>query len=197
MWNEYSNKLFDAMISRSNKTPLEKTSHFLELSKLISYCEPINSIVDIGCGVADLGRIYNNKKYLGLDLSNIINNVSKLKNPDLNYVYFNANSEQIPVEIKEYDMIVMNSFLSELSNPINFLEKLFVYNNKYIIIHRQDFTDTDTFTREYSSYANLKSTNSYINFKEFQNCAKNFNYDVKLKISLNLEKKESVLLTRF
>lgn len=195
MWNDDNKILFDAMISRANKTPLEKTSHFLELSKLINYCEPINSIVDIGCGVAELGRIYNNKKYLGLDLPNIINNVSKLKNPDLNYVYFNANNEEIPAEIKNYDVIVMNSFLSELSDPINFLKKLFVYNNKYIIIHRQDFTDTDTFTKEYSSYANLKSTNSYISFKEFQHCIKGFNYNLKLRISLNLDKKESVLLT--
>lgn len=194
MWNSNSDTLFNAMIARSNKTPLEKTIHFLELNKLINYCEPYNSLVDIGCGVGELGRVYKNKKYLGIDLPNIIENVAKIKNPNQNYIHFDANNEQIPNEIKIYDVVIMNSFISELLNPMSFLKNLFLYKNKYIIIHRQDFTNKDTYLQEYNSYANLKSTNCHINKNEFFKMIESLNYRVLKNVSAGVEKKESVLI---
>lgn len=196
MWNNDSSILFSAMINRSIKSPLEKTHHFLQLEKLINICNPCDSLVDIGCGAGELGRVHKNKKYLGLDLQNIIENVAKVKNSNLNYICFNACDEQIPNEVNKYDVIVMNSFLSELIDPISFLKKLFLIKNKYIIIHRQNFTNKTTYIEKYSSYAGLISTNSYINNNEFIKLIETFNYKILQKIQSGIEEKESVLLIK-
>lgn len=69
----------------------------------------------------------------------------------------------------------MNSFLSEIPDYFKVLNNILFYSKKYIIIHRQLFEeDGDSRIEDYYSYANIKTTKTIINYKEFLNlCEKN------------------------
>ena len=83
-------EMVSKVISHENGwSKLEHSDHFRFLDELINLTES-KTIADIGCGAAELGRIYNNFNYTGFDLPHIIEKVSKVVNPNLNYQVFDA-----------------------------------------------------------------------------------------------------------
>jgi 2-polyprenyl-3-methyl-5-hydroxy-6-metoxy-1,4-benzoquinol methylase len=174
---------------------LENTTHFLALDSLVKKSGG-ESIVDIGCGAAEVGRIYSNMKYAGADLPHIIEGVAEKVNPGKVYIKFDANESNKFDVIKEYDIILMNSFLSELSNPLEFLEKSLQNSKKYIIIHRQDFNNEKTFLENYKSYGGKLATSANINYKELAALVEKYNFEIAENISSNLDNKRSVLIKR-
>ena len=149
---------------------LEDTEHFKVLNQFISNLT-INKMVDIGCGAGELGRVLSNINYTGFDLPHIINKVSKIVNPNLNYIYFNADDFDYSI-LKEYDLLVCNSFISELNNPIEVLTKLIDNTTNYLLIHRQFFSNETNFSK-YTTYGDLSTTRSHIGYNEFVGLLKN------------------------
>lgn len=149
---------------------LEDSDHFKVLNEMISNLT-INKMVDIGCGAGELGRVLSNFDYTGFDLPHIIDKVSKVVNPNLKYVYFDADEFDYS-ELKKYDLLVCNSFISELSNPIEVLTKLIDNTTKYLLIHRQ-FLSNETNFSKYTTYGNLLTTRSHIGYNEFTKLLKN------------------------
>lgn len=152
---------------------LENSEHFTVLNKLIKIVMP-SSLCDIGCGAGEISRVYPELNYLGLDLPHIIEKVALVVNPGKKYFQFDANTHEDFSFLVEYDLLVMNGFLSELENPIQMLEKIMSKYKGNIIIHRQDITDSEGFLEEYNSYGGLKTTNSQIGKKQLLDvCEKN------------------------
>lgn len=149
---------------------LEDAEHFKVLNQFISNLT-INKMVDIGCGAGELGRVLSNINYTGFDLPHIINKVSKIVNPNLNYIYFNADDFDYSI-LKEYDLLVCNSFISELNNPIEVLTKLIDNTTNYLLIHRQFFSNETNFSK-YTTYGDLSTTRSHIGYNEFVGLLKN------------------------
>lgn len=146
---------------------LEYSEHFQILNSQLQIVN-VNSVVDIGCGSAEFARVYPNIKYLGCDLEHIIEKVSKVCNPGLQYKVYDAYECEDYSFIENYDLLLMNGFLSEMIDPLKLINKIVENDIKYILIHRQDFIDNrETYTEEYITYANQPATNSYINFKDF------------------------------
>jgi hypothetical protein len=145
-------------------TRLEQSGHFGVLDELVREANPI-SIVDLGCGAAEVGRVYSNINYTGLDLPHIIENVAKVVNPTLQYIEFDANTSDFTI-FKDFDLIICNSFISELPNPLEILNKLLTNMGRYIIIHRQYFDDSTKFTN-YKTYGNLDTVRSHIGRDDF------------------------------
>ena len=143
---------------------LEDTEHFKVLNDFISDLNVIK-MADIGCGAGELGRVLSNIDYVGFDLPHIIDKVSKIVNPNLKYNCFNADTFDYS-ELKKYNLIVCNSFISELNNPIEILNKLIENTNEYLLIHRQFFSDETNFS-EYNTYGNLVTIRTHIGFNEF------------------------------
>jgi hypothetical protein len=143
---------------------LENSEHFNVLNSFIKDLN-ILKMADIGCGAAELGRVLSNINYTGFDLPHIINKVSKVVNPNLNYHYFNANNFDYTT-LMEYNLLVCNGFISELSNPIEVLEKLINNTSEYLLIHRQYFSSETNFT-EYATYGNLPTVRTHIGIDEF------------------------------
>ena len=143
---------------------LENAGHFDNLNELIKKCEGVN-IADIGCGAAEIGRVYNDLNYSGFDLPHIIENVSKKVNPNLTYFEFDAYKSDYSI-FKTYDILLCNSFLSELPDPISVLKKILENTENYLIIHRQYFSNNSEI-HEYNTYVNLKTIRSFISEKEF------------------------------
>lgn len=164
-WFDEENLPF-AMVS-SNFKNLEDSEHFYSLSECFNKAKEASSIIDLGCGAGEVGRVFStNYKYTGADLPHIIEKVSKLKNPNNNYLYFNAEDSDMNF-IHEFDIVLMNSFLSEIPNWYLVLSKILTNSKKYIIIHRQSITKEASKNEEYSTYANLKTINTIINYKSF------------------------------
>lgn len=172
---------------------LEHTDHFKALDHLIQSIK-VKNIVDIGCGAAEVGRIYKDIRYLGVDLGHVIESVAKVVNPNLEYQEFDANDSEFGF-IYDYDLVLMNGFLSEMEDPIEILESILSNCKKYVIIHRQDFTEGPTSIRTYNSYGGIHATNSIINMDEFEQICSKYGFSVSM-IDSNLENKKSVLLKK-
>lgn len=173
---------------------LEYTDHFKVLDESIKSID-VKSIVDIGCGAAEIGRLYDSLEYLGVDLHHVIEGVAKVVNPNLEYLQFDANESSFDF-LENYDLVLMNGFLSEMPDPIEILESVLSNSLNYVIIHRQDFTDSlDTFIRTYNSYGGIQATNSVINLEEFKIICHKYGFCITIKDS-NLGGKKTILLQK-
>lgn len=157
---------------------LENSDHFLILDKFIKELKP-ESICDMGCGSGEISRIYPDLGFLGLDLPHIIEKVSLMVNPGKNYMKFDANDQEDFTFLNEYDLLIMNGFLSEMKNPIGILEKIMNQYRGNLIIHRQDITDSEGFLEKYNTYAGIETTNSFINIKELEKSCFMNKYEIK------------------
>jgi trans-aconitate methyltransferase len=138
-------QMVSKILNKNGFTKLEHSEHFIILDELIKITKSKN-IADIGCGGAELGRVYYDFDYTGFDLPHIIENVSKVVNPNLNYVKFDAYDFDYTL-FKKYDLLVCNGFISELIEPITVLKNLLDNTKKYLIIHRQIFENGDLITQ--------------------------------------------------
>jgi len=148
---------------------LEKSDHFSVLDDLIN-TSSFTNIGDLGCGAGEVGRVYSKYQYTGYDLPHIIEKVSKVVNPYLNYVDFDAYDFDYS-SIKKHDMIICNSFISELKDPFSVLQNILNNTSNCLILHRQQFSNNTNF-QEYSTYGNLVTPRSFIGIDEFNSILK-------------------------
>tara|TARA_Y100000361_G_scaffold38452_1_gene32934 strand:- start:86 stop:700 length:615 start_codon:yes stop_codon:yes gene_type:complete len=153
-------------ILATNFPPLRDSVHFPPLKECLLRATESTAVLDVGCCKAELAKTFPDLDYTGADLEHIIEGVSKVLQPSLKYVYFNADNDDYSF-MSNYDIIVMNSFLSETTNPLIVLDQVLQYASKYVILHRQDMSTADTHLVEYNTYGGLKATNSIINRQDF------------------------------
>jgi hypothetical protein len=158
------NEMINGALGANGWQKLENTTHFKTLDSLVKLSGGAK-IADIGCGAAELGRIYQNYEYTGFDLPHIIEKVSKVVNSNLNYEYFDADNFDY-TRFKNYDILICNSFISELINPLDILEKILNNTSKSLIIHRQFFRGENEIIT-YDTYGGLSTTRCHININDF------------------------------
>lgn len=173
---------------------LEETPHFIVLKELLEITGS-KSIVDIGCGAAELSRVFPDFQYVGVDLPHIIDKVSKKMHPNNQYIYCDAIDSDFAF-IKNKGTVVMNSFLSELEKPLVILENILSNADRYIIIHRQELTEKESYLEEYKSYGGMKTTRSFINRQEFTTLLNKYGYREVVLKSSNSVTSLSILLER-
>jgi hypothetical protein len=141
---------------------LEKSDHFPILDSLIQIInDDCTSLLDIGCGAAEISRIYPQYFYVGADLKNIIQNVSTRVHPEKRYVVFDIYNDECEF-ISDYDIIVMNAFIDVLEFPIFGLETVLKHANRYVVLHRQEVDSQQTRIIKNPSYGGV-SYHSIIN----------------------------------
>jgi hypothetical protein len=161
---------------------LNASDHFKSLNKCVESIEPeFNSVIDIGCCKAEFADAFPKLDYTGADLEHIIKGVSMKIRPLLSYVFFDANSHDYSI-LDDFDIVVMNSFLSEMMEPIKILHKILTFSKKYVIIHRQDISDK-TFLEQYQTYGGLSATNSAIGRNDFINVIHNNGFEIVLEMN--------------
>ena len=84
------------------------------------------------------------------------------------YVSFDANTSDFSF-IKGYDVVLMNSFVSEIPNWYFVLSKILPHCQKYAIIHRQEVFDEKTSVKEYKTYGGLSTTKTIVNYTQLMN----------------------------
>jgi hypothetical protein len=173
---------------------LEENEHFKTLDKIISGLD-ISSIVDIGCGAGEIGRVYNNLEYLGADLDHIVDNVSMQVNPHLKYLKFDAHDSDFDF-VKPFDIVLLNGFLSEMANPIEILDKILKNSSKHVIVHRQDLSDIEeTRIENYNSYGGVEATNCIMSKQEFSDVCFSNGFLISI-LDLNLGGKKTIILSK-
>jgi hypothetical protein len=141
-----------ALCKKPGWKKLEEVSHFKYLNELI-LTTGVKTICDLGCGAGELGRVYKDYQYEGYDLPHIIEKVSKVVNPLLRYHAFDANNYAYNL-LQPYELLVCNSFVSELTNPLGILRQILNNTSKFLILHRQKI-GAKTGLEKYVTYANL------------------------------------------
>jgi len=170
---------------------LEKSDHFPVLNNLMSFVpSDVFTLLDIGCGAAEISRIYPNYYYTGADLTHIVKEVAMKMHPQNSYVPFDIYENDC-LFIKDYDLVVMNAFIDVLEKPVIGLTKVLTNAPKYVLMHRQTFNDEkETHLYKYPSYGGVDSYQSVINRKEFLDLQSKTEFEIvqELKIDYNPEK---------
>ncbi len=153
---------------------LENAPHFNVLQESLNTCINGKTLLDIGCGAGEVGRIFTNFDYTGCDLEHIIENVAKKKNPKLKYFSFDAYESSFEF-CKNYDVVLCNGFLSELALCGGVLEKILQHTKKYIVIHRQVFLNDEqiNLSTTYTTYGGLQTSDNSIGVAFFKKLIKN------------------------
>lgn len=160
---------------------LEESDHLESLKHALFCCSNSNNLMDLGCGAGEVSRVFKQFDYTGADLTHIIEKVAKKKNPSNKYIYCDANTDDLQF-LQNYDIVLMNSFLSEIPDYFKILNKVLFYSKKYIVIHRQQFDDSSSRLEEYPSYAGVVTTKTVINNKEFSSLCMRSDFSIKISI---------------
>jgi len=185
-------------ILNTNFPPLNKSNHFHALNKCVERIKPdINNVLDLGCCKAEFSDAFPDIDYCGADLSHIIENVSKKLRPDNKYINLNADMDSLSI-LYDFDLIVMNSFLSEMKNPLKTLHSVLTYSKKYVIIHRQDIVNHPTRLETYKTYGGLETVNSLINIEDFNHITKSNRFHVVMVLDSyeDSQTKKTILLSK-
>ena len=159
---------------------LEYSDHIGVLKNLLDKIPTTEkSLLDVGCGAAELSRVFPEYFYFGADLENTIKDVSMVMHPDANFIIFDVyESPQSCNFIAEYDIVVMNAFIDVMQYPIKALENILMNAKKYVIIHRQE-VDNNGSTRVVTnpSYGGF-TYHSIINCNEFNKILEKYNFKI-------------------
>lgn len=166
----YNNDSLPHSMLNAGFKPLKESDHFESLRGCMEIAKGKN-LLDIGCGSAEVFGTFPEWDYTGADLPHIIENVSSVSAPSAQYISFDANETDFRF-IEDYDLILMNSFLSEVPDWYMILNKILYHSCGDIIIHRQEITKEETHLSEYHTYGNLPTIKTVINYDDLINAFK-------------------------
>jgi hypothetical protein len=162
-WHD-KNILPKSMVNSGFKC-LEESDHFDALQACFDMVGDSKTLLDLGCGAAEVSRVFNKFDYTGADLPHIIEKVSMVKNPNAKYIKFDIEKDNLHF-LSDKDVVLMNGIVSEIPNWYLALSKVLDVAEKYIILHRQTVTDEKSSLVEYKTYGGLPTTNSVINYED-------------------------------
>ena len=152
---------------KANFSQLESSKHFQKLKEVIDSIK-FESMADLGCGAGEVGRVFMNQfDYTGFDLPHIITKVAKILNPGLDFRNFDANETDFSF-LSNYDLVLCNGFISELTKSLEILGKIMDNAKEYIVIHRQIISNK-TKLEDYVTYADLNTPRALIGKNDFSN----------------------------
>lgn len=161
----FDKSVLPSSMANTNFKCLEESDHFDALKACFGMVDDSETLLDLGCGAAEVARVFNEFDYTGADLPHIIEEVSMVKNPHAKYVKFNIEKDDLYF-LSDKEIVLMNSFISEIPNWYLALSKVLVSAEKYIILHRQTVTKEKSYLIEYKTYGDLLTTNSVINYED-------------------------------
>lgn len=136
----------------------------------------IKTLIDLGCGSGKTSQIFNNYNYTGVDLSNVINNISKIFNPNLNFIKCDIINGDISF-INKYDIVYMDGFIDVMQYPLQVLDKILKHCTKYVLLIKQEIINNETNVIKNSAY-NGFTYHSEINRNDFNNILQKHNISI-------------------
>jgi hypothetical protein len=141
------------------------SDHFKAIKQCFGHISEAKSLIDLGCGKAEISDAFPEYKYCGADLPHIIQKVSKISKSSLEYVEFDAIIDSMNF-VSSYEVVLMNSFLSELPNANTVLKRVLNHAKNYVLIHRQAIEE-DQRNELYDTYGNLPTVRYTFSKQEF------------------------------
>lgn len=177
--------VYHNMINAIKKhVPLNEIDHGKSLIELLEDIDTDKTtVLDLGCGGALLHSIIKGK-YTGLDIENIIENVSKKCFEGLDYKIADVINDELSF-LQDYDLIVMNGFIDIMQYPLEILEKILHNCDNYVIIHRQELTEDKTNVIMNPSYGG-RTYHSLINMEDFNNIIDKTKFEIIKNIDAGL-----------
>jgi hypothetical protein len=166
----YDDKNLPNSMLNAGFKPLKESDHFGALDECVKLSDG-KTLLDIGCGAAEVALTYPEWEYTGADLPHIISDVSKVSSPSQNYIGFDANETSFEF-VKDYDLVLMNSFLSEVPEWYTILNKILIHATGDVLIHRQEVTHSESHLDNYITYGNLPTVKTVINYEDMVNTFK-------------------------
>ena len=184
-------------ILNTNFPPLDQSGHFDALKDCVDRIESEKrDLLDIGCCKAEFADAFPEFDYCGADLEHIIENVSKRVKPLLNYHHFDANTGDYSF-MQHFDVVLMNSFLSEMPNAMDILENVLKHSREYILIHRQDISERENI-EHYQTYGGLGTINYVMSRSGLECLLDKYKYKIVIETQPFKEhpEKRSVLISK-
>ena len=170
------------------------SDHFGALKKCFDSIEgDANNLLDLGCGKAEISDAFPKYKYCGADLPHMIQKVSKILKPSLEYIEFDATIDNMDF-VSSFDIVVMNSFLSEIETADEILCRVLKHAPKYVVIHRQIIKEKSK-TEKYTTYGELETIRYIFGKDRFEGILKEYSF-IKLFETECLGDMKSLILTR-
>ena len=169
------------------------SDHFKAIKQCFGHISETKSLIDLGCGKAEISDAFPEYEYCGADLPHIIQEVSKVSKPTLKYIEFDAHLSKMDF-VSDFDIIVMNSFLSEIPNANQILDKVLKHAKKYVIIHRQAIENKENI-ETYSTYGNLQTIRYIFDKKDLEKIIQKNNFKITIELG-TLQTLRTILLER-
>jgi SAM-dependent methyltransferase len=104
---------------------------------ILKYLNSKNYVLDYGCGVGFFCRLFNSKKYIGLEINK--NFIIRAKKINKNYIFFELQDKKISNYKNRVNAIFINNVLhhmsdNQVSRTLKFLKKNSKKNSKFLII---------------------------------------------------------------
>jgi len=110
------------------------------------------TVVDLGCGRGDVASwLFTNRKYTGVDLPNLIEGVSSVINPHLDFIKCDLVEEDADF-ISDYSIVYMDALIDIMQHPLEVLDKVLDRASKYILLIRQEIVEGKTNVIKNPSY---------------------------------------------
>ena len=94
---------------------------------ILKYLNSKNYVLDYGCGVGFFCRLFNSKKYIGLEIN--MNFIIRAKKINKNYIFFELQDKKISNYKNRVNAIFINNVLhhmsdNQVSRTLKFLKKI-------------------------------------------------------------------------
>ena len=104
---------------------------------ILKHLSKKNFVIDYGCGVGFFCRLFDSKKYIGLEVNK--NFIERAKKINKNYNFFEVNDKKIIIYKKKINAIFINNVLhhmsdNQVSKALKFLKKNSRKSTKVLII---------------------------------------------------------------
>lgn len=166
------------------KNLMHETEHISVLKNTINQLLNLEnkrplSVIDIGCGTAQISLLFEKLyfEYEGCDLPHVLEHCAHKWHPE--NIYYPLNAAVSPFAfVKNYDIVLTNAFIDVMESPIEILSKILANATKYVIIHRQEISETKpTHTFLNPSYGG-QTHHSIINKNDFETLIKNYGFEI-------------------
>ena len=162
----WHNEQLPAYMMNTHFPHIKNSDHFPAIKQCFSHIGEAKNLIDLGCGKAEISDVFTEYEYCGADLPHMIQKVSRLSKPTLKYVEFDVYLSDMNF-ISEFDIVLMNSFLSEIPNANQILDKVLKHSKRHVVIHRQIIENQENIVT-YSTYGSLPTIAYTFDRKEFE-----------------------------
>lgn len=160
------------------------TQHMKPLTELLDLCPQDSNLIDLGTGTAMIAPLCNKFKFHGADLPHIIAGCAMRNQPQ----YFYRSCDLIEgdlVWVLGFDVVVLNGVVDIMYNGLGILRRILTYCSRYVVIHRQEITESGQSRSIVNGSYGGKTYHSIINRNDFNNLLQEMGFEIVQENKLN------------